>query len=84
MKFPDFDNTQFTDHITQAIIRMTPNGLRVYKMLKAAENWERHYTFEKTEDNLFWIEELKGITFPTLQNAKLYAFLNFCNKFNIN
>lgn len=83
MNFPDFDNTEFTEHLTQALMKMQPIGLKTFQFLKQAEKWEDYYTFEKTDDKLFWIEELKGITFPTLQNARLYAFLDFCNKFSV-
>ena len=61
-------------------MKMSSEGLKTFKLLKIAEKWEENYHFEKTSDNLFWIRELKGITFPTKQNARLYAFLNFCNK----
>ena len=67
------------------INRMTDGAKLIYTLLHESENWEQYYTFKETENGEVWIQEAKGIKFDTKEQARLYAFLKYCewkNPFN--
>lgn len=64
--------------IRHKIIRCEKNIMAIMTSLESALEWESSYTFSKTNDDKWWIQELKGITFENIETAKLYAFIDFC------
>lgn len=74
-----------TDNIEWKILQTTREGFLIYELLKNLEHWKENYNiiFDKsyeTEENFFWIQELKGIKFSSREEAELYCFLDYCER----
>ena len=59
---------------------MSESGRVMYHILQRSKKWQDEYTFKTLESGEVWIKELKGIKFETMEQAKLYAFLYYCDK----
>ena len=84
MDIPIINNSNNNYAIKRAINNLLLSDTRlIYTIAQNISNWEISYKFitDDTEDKPFyWIENLKGVKFDTLEDAKLYAFLNWCER----
>lgn len=79
IEFPSLvDN--MNEHIENKLIKIGNDGLKMYNFFKRASKWEELYTILETELGEYWIQELKGIKFKKYKEARMYCFLDYCEK----
>jgi hypothetical protein len=74
-----------TENIENKLLKTTEDGFLMYELLKNTAYWKENYNiiFDKsyeTEENFFWIKELRGVKFSSREEAELYAFLDYCER----
>ena len=68
-----------TEHSVSRVLRMSGGGSRICRLLLKSIGWRNYYTFKPTVNHKIYIEELNGYRFDTIEQAEVYAFLDFCD-----
>jgi len=72
-------------HTENAIMSFSPVGKEIYFLLFKSIDWEKNYTIiHDVVGEFYWIKELKGIKFHSSEEARLYCFLDYCEKMGSN
>ena len=81
LKIPTMTNIKISDATFKKLINNSYNLTKVYSFIELLKKFENSYTIEYEESGKkLWIKELKGVSFDTLEEARLYAFIDYCNK----
>lgn len=82
---PNIENNIISKHILK-LLKNSKNIFKTYQFIQKLNEFEKNYIFrykerdDHTGDKLiYWIEELKGVYFNTMEAAKFRFFLRFLN-----